>query len=133
MSKKPASPHPAIEAKRIIQAVAPALRRNMLDATIDPPSIRIDALALAEAALALVDGERGGWCPECEKEGKDPRHSRTSILCGRHWRLAYAQTESGQQAAERYKSRQYERRSPFRRAMKEGEEQSNGEEEPTGS
>lgn len=26
-----------------------------------------------------------GWCEECEKEGKDPQHSRTTSLCSRHY------------------------------------------------
>lgn len=103
-----------VEAKRLIEALAPGLRSAVFSATVDPPEVRTDMLALVEAALVLVEGERGGWCPECEAEGKDPRHKRTTILCGRHWRRAYAKTEEGQQAAERYKSRQHERRSPMR-------------------
>jgi len=29
---------------------------------------------------------KGGWCPECEKEGKDPRHEYRTVLCNRHYR-----------------------------------------------
>lgn len=26
-----------------------------------------------------------GWCPECEKEGAEPQHSRSTVLCNKHW------------------------------------------------
>lgn len=29
--------------------------------------------------------KRGGWCPDCEAEGADPKHKHGSILCPKHY------------------------------------------------
>lgn len=29
--------------------------------------------------------KKGGWCPDCEKEGKDPKHKYHTVLCPKHY------------------------------------------------
>jgi hypothetical protein len=57
-----------------------------------------------------VSEKKGGWCPECESEGKDPRHNRRTVLCGMHHNRWYRQSPGGRAAYERGKARQYEQR-----------------------
>lgn len=47
-----------------------------------------------------------GWCVECEREGRNPKHNRTKgeFLCHTHLSRAYRQTEAGKVSVARYKA-----------------------------
>lgn len=70
---------------------------------------------------------KGGWCPVCEQEGKDPRHTRRTQLCTLHYTRAHRKTEHGRKVYEKHKRRYSEKRaSPFLQAIKREEERNTG-------
>lgn len=63
-------------------------------------------------------GIANGWCPDCEAEGDDPRHSDDTIRCSKHHMRRYRQTERGAEVERRNLGKS---KSPIVKAVKQSQ------------